>query len=1100
MTFEARPVVCTPRPSSTVADPSTRADGDNTSHCQTRRSLSPPPQHRRGYQACDACRKRKVKCDQGSVDNPRPPPCVRCRREGKRCEFSATRRKRKVADIYDNDNHVLCRDERMMYGEAISPPASAGSAHTATTSQVKRPVSAWPSTDSTNGDSAAATAASTGSRPSTTAAVAGRLPQAGLIEKSHQYYSGASYGYASQERTSTSIVNPRKSGHVMNKTAADLLSPAISNTHDALHLLSEAAGRSEGLSRNRFASARHPSSSTLASSGSPLISSTTPQQRVRTNSVIMPATQPSGPAGWYRQERESEQRQQTDTSARPETPIKGPEEIEYMKAVRVWSRFRFIRAGWFSVDEAMDYVSYYYQNLAPLSPIVIPDFNPPSTHHKLLTEEPILAVTMLTIASRHMNLSGNGAYTRAYQIHEMLWSYLRRMIERLFWGQERFGNSNPPRGPKGRDASIPIAMGQAKRAGPLRSLGTVEALLLLTDWHPRSLYFPPGDDENALLDADLEMMHEQSEEADTASKSTKANAENRFAFNEWLEPVWRSDRMSWMLLSTAQSLAFELGVFDKKNDLTKSTESPYEQRRKRRVRRLILVYVSQCSGRLGIPSMLPFSEWELDTDPIPPSDDTSEDSDYETAVDQMQECWMDISKINYASNIEIFSSKEYTTNFIRTGRYRDKINEYMPLLRKFKRKIEGMTSLWPQMLNALRMEYEYTRLYINCMALQAVVDKWTTMASQDLNHNANGSKHSSLHVLMEQYRVNEAYIQEVIDASRTILQIVLDKLVPNDYLKHAPIRTFFRILSGMIFILKTFTLGAKEDDVRISLELQDRTIECLRTCVVDDVHLSVTIASLVEVLTTSIRTKFLRFAPFERSTGENSLDGCSAGISEVQSPCQLEDFPKQPTVLNDSDLKVKSSRSESSQAPMQRVEPPPHIYPQSHVSSTSYHDPLAGIPALPINSSNINVAFMPPPASVYYDYYNPNAANGMPVVPTQQSAASVPPDRQLSTSMHETANEAAGNSSIPPSETAGTTTSAAHQGPSDWFALPLDPFFQTSSVAVDQGLGGTGPTYGDYDMLEVLLHGHNGTTSDAPDGGNQSRPAGVEDNNTGILF
>lgn len=55
---------------------------------------------------------------------------------------------------------------------------------------------------------------------------------------------------------------------------------------------------------------------------------------------------------------------------------------------------------------------------------------------------------------------------------------------------------------------------------------------------------------------------------------------------------------------------------------------------------------------------------------------------------------------------------------------------------------------------------------------------------------------------MELYRVNEQYIQEVVDASRKILQTVLEGLVPGGRLKHAPIRTFFRILSGMIFILK----------------------------------------------------------------------------------------------------------------------------------------------------------------------------------------------------------------------------------------------------------------------------------------------------------
>lgn len=40
----------------------------------------------------------------------------------------------------------------------------------------------------------------------------------------------------------------------------------------------------------------------------------------------------------------------------------------------------------------------------------------------------------------------------------------------------------------------------------------------------------------------------------------------------------------------------------------------------------------------------------------------------------------------------------------------------------------------------------------------------------------------------------------------------------------------------------------------------------------------------------------------------------------------------------------------------------------------------------------------------------------------------------------------------------------------DWFALPLDQFFNSSTSVVDQGLGGTGPMLGEFDMLEVLLN------------------------------
>ena len=140
------------------------------------------------------------------------------------------------------------------------------------------------------------------------------------------------------------------------------------------------------------------------------------------------------------------------------------------------------------------------------------------------------------------------------------------------------------------------------------------------------------------------------------------------------------------------------------------------------------------------------------------------------------------------------------------------------------------------MRHTLLIEYEYTRefrrltggdraciyadlivagLYINSLALQAVVDRWTTMSHEAQqaqpgknNNNNNNNGNAPLpgsgwfQTLMELYRVNEHYIQEVVDASRKILITVLDGLVPGDHLRHAPVRTYFRIFSALIFILK----------------------------------------------------------------------------------------------------------------------------------------------------------------------------------------------------------------------------------------------------------------------------------------------------------
>jgi hypothetical protein len=66
----------------------------------------------------------------GSVDNPHDPPCVRCRRESKECFFSATRRKRKADDgeVSDHDEYIIRNGRKRLNNSGASesrtpPPA-----------------------------------------------------------------------------------------------------------------------------------------------------------------------------------------------------------------------------------------------------------------------------------------------------------------------------------------------------------------------------------------------------------------------------------------------------------------------------------------------------------------------------------------------------------------------------------------------------------------------------------------------------------------------------------------------------------------------------------------------------------------------------------------------------------------------------------------------------------------------------------------------------------------------------------------------------------------------------------------------------------------
>lgn len=78
-------------------------------------------------------------------------------------------------------------------------------------------------------------------------------------------------------------------------------------------------------------------------------------------------------------------------------------------ALEAWYNLRFVRSGLFSAEEALALVDYFYDFLAPFSPVPSSGFERHSQHPKLLEEEPILTVTILILASRYMKLTGPGA-------------------------------------------------------------------------------------------------------------------------------------------------------------------------------------------------------------------------------------------------------------------------------------------------------------------------------------------------------------------------------------------------------------------------------------------------------------------------------------------------------------------------------------------------------------------------------------------------------------------------------------------------------------------------------------------------------------------
>ena len=102
------------------------------------------------------------------------------------------------------------------------------------------------------------------------------------------------------------------------------------------------------------------------------------------------------------------------------------------------------------------------------------------------------------------------------------------------------------------------------------------------------------------------------------------------------------------------------------------------------------------------------------------------------------------------------------------------------------------------MRSILTIEYGYVRVYTNSLALQAVVEKC-------YRNTADGGA-IPVSTMVSSYEENQEYFTEVITAAKSILQTVVEELLPDDRLKHVPIRTYSRILAGAMFGLKVSIL------------------------------------------------------------------------------------------------------------------------------------------------------------------------------------------------------------------------------------------------------------------------------------------------------
>lgn len=191
------------------------------------------------------------------------------------------------------------------------------------------------------------------------------------------------------------------------------------------------------------------------------------------------------------------------------------------------------------------------------------------------------------ISARYHTLPGPSGGSRGFYIHNRLWQHCQHLILRIMLGQEKLSKAKT------------------------RHISTIEALLLLSEWYPLALHFPHESD-----GWDSDWMLTTHTMRDPPSTGQEFPMQDRWR-EDVVEPTRRSERMSWMLVSSALALAHELGVFDSRDHVSNAkgqdqiagpdVESYLQDLdlRRQRLPSLLFVTVNLLASRIGCTSIMP---------------------------------------------------------------------------------------------------------------------------------------------------------------------------------------------------------------------------------------------------------------------------------------------------------------------------------------------------------------------------------------------------------------------------------------------------------------------------------------------------------------
>lgn len=876
--------------------------------------------YRRNYRACLNCRLRKVKCDLGPVDNPHDGKCARCLRERKDCVFVESKRGGTANVVNGKRKKQRTSSTVMSRLETQSPDSNNVSSTTSTIASqndnINTPLinmsinnimqklpgveSILPKDNSRNPPQSGFSNTSTS--PSSSSLPMGQPPQLPPISSKTSILNqlllllknpkSLSNEFTTMESALVFLANAAgeiakadERDNIDAQSKYDQIEASLSGANSHRVSIDETTNQQQQEQQNQHyqqkleQGQRHKPSPSLQqqehhqqqplntpNNGPGVFTNNYHGQPEKSN--IPPYVKPTASRRMFVPPAES------GNAVRP----KGSNKLSNIDYIGPAPR------GILTEDEAKRLINLFFVTMHPYFPHIPKFLHSP----QVLSNYPILLCAILTISSRYHpfetdmtnHTNGNGAVPRHIEVHDRLWLYVQRLISQTVWAE-----------------------------ASTRSIGTVFAFLLFTEWNPRAIHWRWSDYANKaeeINDTDQQQQQQQpqansntngsaslSSAAAAATASTAATTASAFGQLSdenngglaGLGAMRRSHRMAWMLIGSAVRLAQDMGFMEISSKAFLATHIAE------------INAVMNMSRRSMLANSL--SEVDLDEDEITVEDmEQAEEKDDDSKIMQMNE--EELKKISTHHILKFTKSQKATIELLQImslgheslygykaqlGQLTHRqtlsvLNILSPLINNWGRKYKEFLVPSSPIVNSkfAKLAPNFPQHWLDsnnkiCREIADTIEQETFIIefnyvklyiySLALNQSPKSMLEKGTKIKLDELSKAAKYIEQAFHAANETLNAA-HRIHRFKMLRFMPVRLLTRFIRAAAFIVRChLTMTAQEN---ISLSVSKITIDeiiksthraamTLRECSPDELHLLSRYSTILMVLYSEMKSK-----------------------------------------------------------------------------------------------------------------------------------------------------------------------------------------------------------------------------------------------------